>query len=267
MAGARAALAALTVAAAAAVFFLPRISQDAAYHDFADQKTLLSIPNCLNVVSNLPFAVVGIMGLVFLFGRNGSSFISRKERWPFVVFFLGVALTSAGSSYYHLAPSNERLVWDRLPMTLGFMSVFAAVIEERVSPKLGRWLLAPLLMLGLASVLYWHVTESAGAGDLRLYAIVQFYPLLAIPLMLALFPPLYTRGADLVGALAVYGLAKLRELMDRAIFSAGEIISCHSLKHLAAAAAAFLILRALKRREPISSPAGNARAVAAGRKS
>jgi hypothetical protein len=255
-------LAVLTVASGTAIFFLPRISQDAAYHGFADQRTLLAIPNFLNVVSNLPFAVVGVLGLMFLFGRIGSSFISRGERWPFVVFFLGVALTSIGSSYYHLAPSNERLVWDRLPMTLGFMSIFAAVIEERVSRRVGRWSLAPLLLLGLVSVFYWHMTESAGSGDLRLYAMVQFYPLLAIPLILALFPPLYTRGADLVLALAVYGLAKVLELADRAIYAAGEIVSGHSLKHLAAAAAAYLILCALRKREPISSVVARVREAA-----
>lgn len=245
------ALALLTVAAAAAIFFLPRIPQDAAYHNFADQRALAAIPNCLNVLSNLPFAIVGVAGLIFLFGRGKALFISPQERWPFAFFFIGVALTSIGSSYYHLAPSNERLVWDRLPMTLGFMSIFAAVIEERVSRRLGRWSLVPLLLLGLVSVLYWHVTESAGSGDLRLYAMVQFYPLFAIPIMLALFPPLYTGGADLVLALAVYGLAKVLELFDRAIFSAGQIVSGHSLKHLAAAAAACLILRALKKREAI----------------
>jgi hypothetical protein len=236
---------------------LPRISQDAAYHGFADQREILAVPNFLNVFSNLPFAIVGVMGLMFLFGRGKTSFISPGERWPFVVFFLGVALTSIGSSYYHLSPSNERLVWDRLPMTLGFMSIFAAVIEERVSRKMGRRLLAPLLLVGLVSVLYWHVTESAGAGDLRLYAMVQFYPLVAVPFMLAFFPPLYTRGASLVLALAVYGVAKLLEIFDRAIFSAGEVLSGHSLKHLAAAAAAFLILRALKKREAISVPASS----------
>lgn len=243
----------LTVTAATAVFFLPRISQDTAYHGFADQRTLLAIPNIFNVVTNLPFAVVGVLGLFFLFGRNRSSFIRPEERWPFAVFFLGVALTSIGSSYYHLAPSNDRLVWDRLPMTLGFMSIFAAVIEERVSRRLGRWSLAPLLFLGLVSVVYWHVTERAGSGDLRLYAMVQFYPLLAIPLMLALFPPLYTGGAHLVIALAVYGLAKLLEMADRAIYAGGSVVSGHSLKHLAAAAAAYLILYALRKREPISS--------------
>ncbi len=157
-------------------------------------------------------------------------------------------MTSLGSSYYHLAPDNDRLVWDRLPMTLGFMSVFAAVIQERVSLTLGRRLLIPLLGLGLASVLYWQMTERAGAGDLRLYGMVQFYPLVMIPLMLAMFPPRYTRGSDIIGALFLYGGAKLLELADAMVFSAGRIVSGHTLKHMAAAAASYWILVMLKKR-------------------
>ena len=250
--GARVIVIAITLIAIAVVFFLPRMAQDPAYHNFADQRSLLGIPNFLNVISNLPFAFVGVLGLRALLGkRTGAtiSFLDARERWPYVVFFLGVALTSIGSSYYHLAPDNERLVWDRLPMTLGFMSIFAAVISERVALTLGRRLLIPLLALGLVSVLYWQLSERDGAGDLRLYGIVQFYPLVMIPLMLAMFPPRYTRGADMVYALILYGGAKVLELMDAMIFSAGQIISGHSLKHVTAAAASYWILVMLKKRE------------------
>jgi hypothetical protein len=252
--GAGLVFAGLTVVAVAAVFFLPPIAQDLAYHNFADRRAVAGIPNFLNVISNLPFAFVGAAGLFFLLGGKATregSFITRREVWPYAIFFLGVALTSWGSSYYHLSPDNERLVWDRLPMTLGFMTIFAATISERVNLRVGHYALVPLLAAGLASVLYWRITEAAGAGDLRFYAIVQFYPLIAIPLLLALFPPRYTRGASLVGALTVYGAAKLLEMADSAIFSMGQIVSGHSLKHLAAAGAAYWILHGLKKRRPV----------------
>jgi len=251
---AHAALAALTIAAVAALFLLPRIPQDLVYHIFADRRTLIGIQYCFNVISNFPFAIVGALGLFALLGKRGRkdiAFVDPQERWPYLIFFLGVALTSVGSSYYHLAPDNERLVWDRLPMTLGFMSIFAAIISERVSLRWGKLLLVPLLLIGLASVVYWRMSEASGAGDLRLYGVVQFYPLIAIPLMLALFPPRYTRGADMVGVLALYGAAKILEALDAMIFSAGHIVSGHSLKHLAAAAAAYWVLIMLKKRRPL----------------
>jgi hypothetical protein len=113
--------------AVAAVFLLPPIPQSQAYHSFADQRTMLGIPRCLDVVSNAPFLLVGLLGIAFLIRRPAQDepahFIESRERWHYFFFFLGVTLTSLGSSYYHLAPGNERLVWDRLPMTLGFMSL------------------------------------------------------------------------------------------------------------------------------------------------
>jgi hypothetical protein len=140
-------------------------------------------------------------------------------------------------------------------MTLGFMSLFAAMIAERVDLRVGLWLLGPLLLAGLGSVLYWHWTELAGAGDLRPYAAVQFFPIVAIPLMLLLFPPRYTGGGAIVIALVWYGLAKLFEEFDGPIYElTRHIISGHSLKHLAAAASAWWLLRMLQRRDPAGDP-------------
>lgn len=249
----KAALILATAAIPAALFILPPIPQSLDYHNFADGRTILGIPNLLNVASNFPFILVGAAGLWFLLRKESRElFLYAHERWAYVIFFVGVAFTSIGSSYYHLAPDNDRLFWDRLPMTLGFMSVLAAVISERVSLKAGIRLLAPLLLIGLASVLYWRVTEARGEGDLRLYAIVQFYPLLAIPVLLGLFPPRYTRGSEFLVALAVYGAAKVFELADAGIFAAGGMISGHSLKHIVAAASALWILDMLRKRKPLA---------------
>src|SRR5271169_2658193 len=132
---------------------------------------------------------------------------------------------AVGSACYHLCPNNQTLVWDRLPMTVAFMSLLALVIGDRIGARAGRWLLRPLVVLGAGSVLWWRFTEAAGRGDLRLYALVQFLPMLAIPVMLLLFPARYTGTADFGWTLGWYALAKVFELLDRQIFAIGGVVS------------------------------------------
>jgi hypothetical protein len=176
-----------------------------------------------------------------------------RERWPYFIFFLGVALTAFGSAYFHLRPNDSRLVGDRIPMTIGFTGLVAGVVSERISVQAGLRLLAPLVELGIGSVYYWRMTEAAGHGDLRLYGLLQYGSLLAVVLLIALFPPRYTRGADFITSLLIYGLAKGFEAADRQIFALGGIVSRHTLKHVAAAISAYWILRMLQLRQPISS--------------
>jgi len=249
-------LVALALVATSVLYVVPPIPQSLAYHKFADQRTLLGIPNALNVLSNLPFLFVGVAGLLFVKRQPpypaGPHFLADVERGPWLILFLGIALTCFGSAWYHLAPDNGRLVWDRLPMTLGFMSLFAVMIAERVDLRAGLWLLGPFLLVGLASVLYWHWTELGGAGDLRPYVAVQFLPIVAIPLMLLLFPARYTATAAIWGSLLWYGLAKLFEHLDGEIYHLTlQIISGHSLKHLAAAASSWWLVLLLRRRAPV----------------
>ena len=243
----------LAAVLAAIDFSLPRIPQAQSYHHFADRRSFLGIPNFADVTSNLPFAVIGICGLIFMLQSKSSlvpvHFLDPRERWPYLFVFVGVLLTAFGSSYYHLAPSNERLVWDRLPMTIAFMAMVAAVIAERISLEIGLWLLPALLLVGLGSVLQWHVSEMRGEGDLRFYAAVQVYSALVLLLAL-LFPRRYTRGSDLEIIVGFYALAKVLEALDKPIFSLGHIISGHTLKHLAAGMASYWILRMLQRRRP-----------------
>ncbi len=244
----------LTAVVALVFFLVPRIPQPQAYHSFADRRCFLGIPNFANVVSNLPFAVIGLWGLIFLLRSNSDQmpgrFIDQRERWPYLFVFLGLLLTAFGSSYYHLDPNNARLVWDRLPTTIAFMSMVAAVIAERISLRLGLWLLPILLLVGLSSVLQWYASEVRGAGDLRFYAAVQVYS--ALVLLVALFfPRHYTRGSDLGIVVGFYVLAKVLETFDRPIFAATRVVSGHTLKHLAAAAAGYCILRMVQKRRPI----------------
>jgi hypothetical protein len=236
--------------------FLPRIPQPQSYHSFADQRSLLGIPNFSDVVSNLPFAVIGLLGIAFLL-RSGSDpasghFLDLRERWPYLVAFVGLLLTAVGSSYYHLHPNNARLVWDRLPMTVVFMSMVAAVIAERVQLRAGLLLLPLFLIAGIASVLQWYASELHGVGDLRFYAAVQAYSALVL-LIVLLFPASYSRGSDLAIIVGFYALAKALELLDKPIFHAGHLVSGHTLKHLAAAAAGYWLLRMLRLRRPITA--------------
>lgn len=234
--------------------FLPKIPQPLSYHDFADRRPFLGIPNFGDVASNLPFAIFGLMGVVFLLGtRSRSSFVDSRERWPYLIFFVGVFLTAFGSGYYHWAPSNTTLLWDRLPMTIAFMAIVAAIIAERVSIPLGLGLLAPLVLIGASSAFQWYFSELRGAGDLRFYATIQAFPLVVVPVLIFATRPRYTRTFDLAWVVAFYLFAKVLEYFDKTIFSFGHAVSGHTLKHLSASLSAYFLLRMLRLRHPLDS--------------
>src|SRR5437867_740343 len=252
---------ALGLVAIVALLLVGPIPQDPGYHDFADSRTFLGIPNFGNVVSNLPFVIAGIAGLGFVLnhrvGGEEAAFLDVAERRAWLVVFTGVLLTGFGSAWYHLQPTTGRLLWDRLPMTLVFMALSSAQVMERISMRAGAVLLGPLLLSGFASLLYWASTESRGAGDLRLYALVQYFPIAAIPLMIALFPPLYTGSWNLAGVAGCYLLAKGFEVLDAPVLRAlGGLVSGHTLKHLASGLAVLWLLLMLSRRRPIGERRG-----------
>ena len=250
-------LGALFALCAAGVYALPPLAQDQAYHQFADQRTLLGIPHFGDVVSNLPFVLVGLYGLRVFRGHcvNRVRFLDPREAWAVAAAVFGIGIGGIASAYYHWAPDNSGLVWDRLPMGVGFMSIFAMVLTERVDARWGIRLLAPLVLIGLGSVLYWDFTEQMGRGDLRPYALVQFFPMLAVPVMLYWFPARYTGEGYLWGLIAGYGLAKVCEYFDWELYHlTGGLISGHSLKHLTAAGAYFLLIRYVEKRSALTLP-------------
>ncbi len=244
----------ITLVAVIGMFAVPPIAQDPAYHDFADERGWLGIPNFGDVVGNAPFILFGLMGLLFVKNtpQQDPRFSMSGEQLLWLVFFFGTFLVGFGSGYYHLNPTNETLVWDRLPMTIAFMSFFSLVLMERVDEGLGRRLFPYLLLLGIASVFYWDYTESLGRGDLRPYALVQFLPLVLIPFILWKFPARYTGLKYLGYTLGWYLLAKLLEHFDDEIFGMLEkMVSGHTLKHIAAAMGVYTMLLYVKRRESV----------------
>jgi hypothetical protein len=224
------------------------IPQDPGYHHFSDGQTFLSIPNLLNVISNLPFLLVGLLGLYKLIVKNQLC-IDTQNRYAYLALFSGVALVALGSGYYHLWPNNQTLVWDRLPMTIAFMGLISIVISEFISAKAGKILLLPLLILGLSSVIYWHVTEMNGAGDLRFYIMVQFFPMLAIPIILLTFKSVFSDVSSYWWLMLAYFLAKILEHFDTQIHDALVVISGHSLKHICAAIGIYILLVCYERRK------------------
>lgn len=224
------------------------ISQPVSYHHFADERTFLGIRNFADVVSNLPFMVVGLWGLYADRTRRLSH--DNPVGYPvYSLFFAGVFLTALGSAWYHLRPDNLTLVWDRLPMTIGFMALTSGLLSEFLGRELQQRLLYPLLLAGFASVFYWHFSEQAGRGDLRPYLLVQFLPMVIIPLLAMTHQSRFTRSTDLVAVVGLYGLAKGAELLDGEIYQLLGVISGHSLKHLLAALAAAMVLRMLYKRK------------------
>ena len=231
---------AFTLLAVAAAFLLPAVRQPLEYHDFADHRHAIGIDNFLDVVSNLAFLIAGVAGLVIVFG-NRARFEYASERWPFVVFFAGVLLTALGSAYYHLAPDNETLFWDRLPMTVAFMGLVASQVVDRINVRAGLILLLPMLLIGVASVVYWRVTERTGVGNVLPYGILQGYTVVVVLLLARLKPSRYTRGGDIYWVFGWYVLSKVLETFDHEILEMTGFVSGHTLKHLAAAAAAIVV--------------------------
>jgi Ceramidase len=250
-----AALVGLLMVGLAVLLALDPIAQDPAYHVFADRRSLAGIPNFNNVVSNAGFVVVGVLGILVVAGRRRLEiFAHESDTWPYLVFFVGVALVSLGSAYYHWAPSNDRLLWDRLPISVAFMAFFSAIIADRIDRRAGNtWLLPILIGYGVLSLLYWNWTESLGRGDLRFYGLVQLLPIVAVPAVCWLFPQYrYIAARYIVWMIGWYGLSKLLEHFDHEVFDLlGHTVSGHTLKHLAAAVATLVVLQMLlaRRRE------------------
>ncbi len=238
----------LLVAAAIAVLYVyGPISQPQGYHGFADQRVLGDVPHGADVWSNLGFALVGLWGLIRLFPQRRRP--QLRQGWPgYALFLLALIGTAAGSSYYHWAPDDFRLVWDRLPIALACAGLLAAVRCETHRSREGWAAAAVLAIVAVASVAWWHVTDTDGQDDLRPYLLLQCLPLVLIPLWQSAYRvPAADRKAFLL-AIGCYALAKAAELGDHMLFDHLQVISGHTLKHLFATLASVVIVRRLTER-------------------
>jgi len=250
-------LAVLCLGTVLLLVLVPPMPEPKIFRELADARTVFGVPNFWNVLSNLPFLLVGAWGVHFLTAdpRRTQAFSLRVEKWPYFVCFVAVACVAPCSAYYHLAPDvTARLMWDRLPIGLGFAAILSAVVAERISLRAGLWLLGPLLLLGAASVFYWRWSLLHGAENVLPYAVVQYGSMAAIALIALVYPSRYTRSADIFGAVAIYAFAKLAEALDAPIYALGHIVSGHTIKHLLAAFAVWWLLRMLQLRRPINPP-------------
>jgi hypothetical protein len=230
------------------------IAQLAHYHEFADQAVWAGVPHAGDVLSNIGFAMVAFWGILRLWPMQGEAFLDAG-RYGYRLFLVGLLLTSVGSSMYHLAPDDARLVWDRLPINLVCAGLLAAVRAEclgKPDSKRDAFLLGLFAVFGVG---WWHFTAQNGGGDLRPYLLLQALPLILIPIWQ------FKHGAprrDKIAfgcAIALYVAAKLAELNDHALLAALGFISGHTLKHLLATAAAAVLVarlveRQLERRAP-----------------
>lgn len=247
----RAILLGLALAMTVALLLAGPVPEASVARVYADRRTLLGIPNALDVLSNLPFLAVGLYGLWTLAGSRGEPhFAQPADARPYRLFFVAVTLVAPASSFYHLERGLLRLGLDRLPIALAFMALFAGFLADRVDRRLGLELALPAgLVFAAAGVAYWLWTESLGRGDLRLYILAQFGPMLLLPALCLFYPKgRLTSGRHLALMLGLYLLAKGAEVSDAEIFAlSGETIGGHSLKHLLAALAAFLVLDMVRR--------------------
>jgi len=233
-----------------AVFTQDPIAQDPAYHLLADTRDIWQLQNFWNIISNLPYLLVGLLGL-YKVTQTSSLEILEDFKLAYILFFTSVAFVALGSGYYHLEPNNNTLVWDRLPMTVVFMSFFAILVSEFVSKSVAKALLSPLIVAGIASVVYWQISESWGEGDLRFYALVQFTPVIMIPIILLCFRSRYNRVYGYWGLLLTYTIAKLVEYLDVEIYQLLGFISGHSIKHIVSAIGVYIFLLSIETRKKI----------------
>ena len=247
----------VTVLLAAAALFHGPIAQPAGYHDFADQNVVLGIPHFADVISNLGFALAAAWGWAKL--APASRHPEIRAGWAgYRLFLIGLFLTALGSSWYHLAPDNARLVWDRLPIALACGGLLAGVwgdVHHKQSSRLAAW----LALFAVVSVGWWYLTDLSGNGDLRAYLLLQGLPILLIPLWQWIYDMPNADRLAFGAALALYVVAKLAELNDHEIAAALGAVTGHTLKHLLASGAAALIVARLGRRA--NEPRGAQQAV------
>lgn len=231
----------LVLVAGVAMILHGPIRQWPGYHDFADQRGVAGIPHAWDVLSNIPFALVGLWA-AWRTRRAPAS----PQRAAEQVFYAALVLTALGSAYYHWAPDNARLVFDRLPIAVACAALLCAMHARIIGGRIPG-LLPVLLGVAVLSVLWWDFTQARGNGDLRPYLLLQGAPLVMVPLWQWIHAAPPAERILVAMAVALYAAAKALELEDRAVLEATGFVSGHTVKHLLAAAASLVLCRVLQR--------------------
>ncbi|KFK25448.1 hypothetical protein AALP_AA8G116500 [Arabis alpina] len=220
------------------MFVTPKVPLNSLrHHVFADKRNFMGVPNTLNVMTNFPFLIIGVLGFVLCIGGSFFNISLKGEIWGWTVFYGGIASFAFGSAYYHLKPDDNRLVLDTLPILIAYSSLFSSFLVERVGEKVGLSCLVLLLFVSFLSIAYARVFN-----DLRLCMTFQLIPCLAIPIMTVLLPPKYTHSKFWLWATVAYAIAKIEGFADSKIYNANRyIISGHSLEHLCSAAGTLIL--------------------------
>lgn len=206
-------------------------------HPFVDARTLLGVPNAMDVLTNAPLALAGAWGL-WVMRRRVWLAATQQAAW---VFFAGLVATGFGSAWYHWAPDATGLVWDRLGMAVTFSGALALAVAERVGQAPARQALRVLLPIAVLSAIL-----PASNGNVLPWAVLQFGGMALIVWLAQRKPVAGAIGIRLGVLIGLYALAKLLELGDEAVFHATtDAVSGHSLKHLVAALAAWPVIAAL----------------------
>lgn len=215
------------------------------YHDFADRRALAGLPNAADVLSNAGFLIVGLWGWLTLWPVRRHPALAPG--WSgYQLFLLALILTAAGSGYYHLAPDNVRLLWDRLPIAIACVALLGAVHNETAVEGAMRFNMGLLTAIATFSVAWWYWTGEN--GDLRPYLLLQGLPVVLIPIWQWIRPAPRADRLAFGAAILLYVAAKIAELNDHRILAACGWISGHTVKHLLATAAATVIVARLVRR-------------------
>lgn len=230
-----------------AAWLLPAFAQPQSYHVYADQRAWLGLSHAADVLSNLPFLIVGLIGIHYTLhgwkSSNCNSFADQRAAWPYVLLFLGIFLTAFGSAWYHAEPNDATLVWDRMPMALGFAGLVAGTLTDRTLQRILLLLLA-FATVGAGTVLYWHVSK-----DLAPYLVMQVGFIAAALIATAWITSRYTHANRVYAAAGLYAIAMIFERLDHQVYALlSGWISGHTLKHLFACAAIVVVLSMLRAR-------------------
>ena len=104
------------------------------YHNFADKRIFLGIPNTMDVISNIAILIPALYLLTF-----------KKRTIKSNLLIIHLILLALASSYYHINPSNQTLFWDILMIATTYI----------------------IVLIMFSNTNYWKYSD-----DLRLYLII-----------------------------------------------------------------------------------------------